>query len=169
MISTDVRRQLGRLPNRDDVDVPEVAELVAELRRLAAEHDEAQRAEDEARQAHEAAEKADREALADAMRAGEADPGSRNVDKAAKRLGDARRRREALARAAEKSYSELAETVKEHRDGWLAALVERQAAESGKSPPRSASSKRPTALSPRASASNGGSLASLRRSSRRRA
>lgn len=129
MISADVRRQVGRLPAAEAVDAPKVAELIGELRRLVVEHDRAQRDEEQLRAAHHAAEKADREALADAMRAGEADPGSRSVEKAAKRLADARRRREALGRAAEKSYGELAEVVREHRAAWLAGLVDRQARE----------------------------------------
>jgi hypothetical protein len=60
----------------------------------------------------------DREALADAIRDGKADPGGKQVEKIEKEIRACTRRLEALEIALDDAEDDLLAEVDEHRDGW---------------------------------------------------
>lgn len=77
----------------------------------------------------EAATRADREALARAIREGKRDAGSAQVDRLEGELTKARRRIEALDLAVEAAQHDLGQAVERYRTEWLAEIEQRAAHE----------------------------------------
>src|SRR5688500_15678154 len=123
----EIRRQIGGLPPVADVEEPRVAAALGELARLSASLDEAARHEGAAEKKFEEAKRADRTALAAAIKRGGKDPGKTKLEAAGKALEDARRRREASEEALGGAFADVIGAVEASRVTWLETLAERQA------------------------------------------
>ena len=109
-----------KLPDKiDNAKVKKAADEYARLRaELATEHRLLSEHEEQRHQAEEA----DRQALADARRAGKPDPGQAKLQEAEAAIVDSRRRVEALTLAVADSRRDLVATVEAQRQEWQRQL-----------------------------------------------
>lgn len=117
-----------RVPTADMVDDRKVADALREYARLREERNAAAAAVQDLEASRGSAAEADRQALADALRRGEQDPGDVRTREAEAAIADAQRRADALSVAARDAGRELVATVERQRAALEAKLGRREEA-----------------------------------------
>lgn len=110
-----------------NVDDEQVATAAGEYRRVEAARVEAAGEQHKLENARRDAAELDEQAFADALRAGKADPGAKHTSKADDAIVQARRRAQALDRAAKQALGEFLDVLEQRRAEWTASLEQQVA------------------------------------------
>lgn len=120
---------MANVPHPEQLQLPQTAPevirpVIDEYRRLNRERGEVARQLQEAETQKRYAETADVEAHAEALKAGENDPGTPNAERANTQIERLQRERDAYAKAVQDAVDEVYRAVREHRDDWHSQLAD---------------------------------------------